>query len=56
VLLEGVTPTTTQVQVLRHADQADTRPPEGVGLLTGTAPLLRDIHLVDTPGTNAITP
>jgi small GTP-binding protein len=55
VLLEGVTPTTTQVQVLRHADQADTRPPEGVGLLTGTAPLLRDIHLVDTPGTNAIT-
>jgi small GTP-binding protein len=55
LLVEGVTPTTTQVQVLRHADQADTRPPAGVALLTGTAPLLRDIHLVDTPGTNAIT-
>ena len=55
VLAEGVTPTTTQVQVLRHTDQADTRPPAGVALLTAPAPLLRDIHLVDTPGTNAIT-
>lgn len=55
LLVEGVTPTTTQVQVLRHTDQADTRPPAGVTVLTGTAPLLRDIHLVDTPGTNAIT-
>ncbi|MEZ5417161.1 MAG: dynamin family protein [Vicinamibacterales bacterium] len=55
VLTEGVTPTTTHVQVLRHADQAENRADDGVRSVTADAPLLRDIHVVDTPGTNAIT-
>ena len=55
VLAEGVTPTTTQVQVLRHASQADDRAAAGVRVVVADAPLLRDIHVVDTPGTNAIT-
>jgi small GTP-binding protein len=55
VLAEGVTPTTTQVQVLRHTDQAETPTPPNVRSIAASAPLLRDIHLVDTPGTNAIT-
>ena len=54
VLAEGVTPTTTQVQVLRHADQAEGATAGGVRSIAASAPLLRDIHLVDTPGTNAI--
>ncbi|MGE3277024.1 MAG: dynamin family protein [Vicinamibacterales bacterium] len=53
VLAEGVTPTTTEVQVLRHEAQA--RAGEGeVREILSDAPLLRDLHLVDTPGTNAI--
>jgi small GTP-binding protein len=54
-LVEGVTPTTTEVQVLRHAEQAEGRADSEVRFIAATAPLLRDIHLVDTPGTNAIT-
>ena len=54
VLTEGVTPTTTQVQVLRHTSQADHRSEAGVQVVGADAPLLRDIHVVDTPGTNAI--
>jgi len=55
VLAEGVTPTTTRIQILRHTDQAGAETLAGAALLTAPAPLLRDIHLVDTPGTNAIT-
>ena len=55
VLTEGVTPTTTHVQVLRHADQAGILDDDGVRSVTADALLLRDIHVVDTPGTNAIT-
>jgi small GTP-binding protein len=55
VLPEGVTPTTADVQVLRHADQAGDLNAGDVRQVRSTAPLLRDIHLVDTPGTNAIT-
>lgn len=55
VLEEGVTPTTTQVQVLTWGE-GGTQAVETAGLRTITAPvdLLRDIHIVDTPGTNAI--
>lgn len=55
VLEEGVTPTTTQVQVLTWGEGV-TQAVETAGLRTITAPvdLLRDIHIVDTPGTNAI--
>jgi GTP-binding protein EngB required for normal cell division len=85
VLAEGVTPTTTQVQLLRYAAPAETpaptapaagvapAPPAGaaspapaattaptaiaeadVRVVTAPVELLREIHIVDTPGTNAI--
>jgi small GTP-binding protein len=54
VVAEGVTPTTSHVQVIQHADEpaADAG---GIRRIGASAPLLRDIHVVDTPGTNAIT-
>ena len=55
VLEQGVTPTTATVQILRHTDQAGEPTGHGVRMVTHDAPFLRDIHLVDTPGTNAIT-
>jgi small GTP-binding protein len=55
VLAEGVTPTTTHVQVLRHSTQAESVTGGDVRAVVADAPLLRDIHIVDTPGTNAIT-
>ena len=55
VLEQGVTPTTTTIQVLRHAEEPTQTMDGGVRLVTADAPLLEDIHLVDTPGTNAIT-
>ncbi|MEZ5318377.1 MAG: dynamin family protein [Vicinamibacterales bacterium] len=61
VLAEGVTPTTTHVQVLRHTSQADAAAAEGLAAgdpevrsVSADAPLLLDMHVVDTPGTNAI--
>jgi small GTP-binding protein len=54
-LAEGVTPTTAEVHVLRHGDSVETRLTEpGLRLVTAPADLLRDVHIVDTPGTNAI--
>lgn len=55
VLKEGVTPTTTQVQVLRYGETRAVRP-LGEHLLEITAPvaLLQELSIVDTPGTNAI--
>ena len=55
ILREGVTPTTTRVNVLRHGD-AETRQVESEHLHILTAPveLLENLSIVDTPGTNAI--
>ena len=55
VLKEGVTPTTTQVNILRYGEQPSQKP-LGEHLLEITAPvaLLEDLSIVDTPGTNAI--
>jgi small GTP-binding protein len=55
VLAEGVTPTTAQIQVVRYGETS-TDAIDGNGLRTITAPadLLRDLQIVDTPGTNAI--
>jgi small GTP-binding protein len=54
-LPEGVTPTTAQICILHHGPASD---PEVAsdGLLTATFPadFLREINVVDTPGTNAI--
>ena len=56
VLQEGVTPTTAQIHVLRYGPHAETASADESGILAVTAPaeLLRDLQIVDTPGTNAI--
>ncbi len=55
VALEGVTPTTAQINVLQYGDtvQHEVRGP-ALHVITAPVPLLREIHIVDTPGTNAI--
>ena len=55
VLPEGVTPTTDRVNVLRWGPEPGEHAPEA-WLLERTHPteLLREISIVDTPGTNAI--
>jgi small GTP-binding protein len=55
VLEEGVTPTTAQVSLLKFGPER-TRSEQSPHLHVITAPVefLRDIHLVDTPGTNAV--
>jgi small GTP-binding protein len=54
-LPEGVTPTTAQICIL-HYGQSSEREVAEDGLLTITYPaaFLREINIVDTPGTNAI--
>ncbi len=55
VLEEGVTPTTTQVQMLTYgAEATDALSDTSVRTVKVPIDLLRDIHIVDTPGTNAI--
>jgi small GTP-binding protein len=55
LLEEGVTPTTSRIAVLKHG-QAVGRAAAGAGLEIVTAPeeILREINVVDTPGTNAV--
>ena len=55
VLEEGITPTTAQIHLLIHGDtvRRETRP-DGLEVVAAPAELLRDVHIVDTPGTNAI--
>jgi small GTP-binding protein len=55
VLEEGVTPTTAQVQVLQYGENPSraARTPT-LHVITAPVPLLRDLHIVDTPGTNAV--
>src|SRR6185295_10901894 len=55
VLEEGPTPTTTRIHILKHGPEVR-RTPAGDALDIVTAPLelLREINIVDTPGTNAI--
>jgi small GTP-binding protein len=55
LLEEGVTPTTTRVQVLAYGDTSTRTAVEaGVDVVTAPVAMLEDIHIVDTPGTNAI--
>ncbi|HLV10819.1 MAG TPA: dynamin family protein, partial [Trueperaceae bacterium] len=54
VMPEGVTPTTDRINVVTHGERAAQREEGGVVYRTHPAPLLEDIALVDTPGTNAI--
>jgi len=55
LLKEGVTPTTTQINVLKYGETQE-RLVENENLHTLTAPaeLLAELNIVDTPGTNAI--
>ena len=55
VMPEGVTPTTAVINLLRHGDHvSEELLPDGVILRTHPADFLREITIVDTPGTNAI--
>jgi GTP-binding protein EngB required for normal cell division len=55
VLPEGVTPTTDRINLLRHGPEITERPLEAFLLeRTHPAELLRELSVVDTPGTNAV--
>lgn len=55
VLPEGVTPTTDRINLLRHGPEAGEQLLEAYLLeRTHPAELLREISIIDTPGTNAI--
>lgn len=55
VMEEGVIPTTTKVTVLRYGEQEQRGPKENAQLeMQYPAEFLRDISIVDTPGTNAV--
>ncbi len=55
ILEEGVTPTTSRIHLLRHGPEvARTSEQPAFEVVTAPIELLRDINIVDTPGTNAI--
>lgn len=55
VLREGVTPTTDRINILKYGEQPAERPrDEFVVEILYPAEVLREINVVDTPGTNAI--
>ncbi len=54
-LAEGVTPTTTKVNILRYGEEKEKSIlSENIESLTFDADFLKEISIVDTPGTNAI--
>ncbi|MGD2176528.1 MAG: dynamin family protein [Anaerolineae bacterium] len=54
-LEEGVTPTTTRIHLLKHGEAFQKVAVESSqDVFTAPVPLLREINVVDTPGTNAI--
>jgi small GTP-binding protein len=55
VLEEGVTPTTAQITVVGYGpDGGHEGADDGTRRVSAPVDLLRDLHIVDTPGTNAI--
>lgn len=56
ILAEGVTPTTTQITLLKYGEPSKTAdlPAGQIAIVTHPLAWLRDINIVDTPGTNAI--
>ncbi len=55
VAQEGVTPTTAQINVLQYGETAGRHVKDNnLHVITAPAEILREIHIVDTPGTNAI--
>ncbi len=54
-LPEGVTPTTSAINVVRHPDSVDVGPPsDDYHIVRVPVDWLRELNLVDTPGTNAV--
>jgi len=55
LLPEGVTPTTSQIYLLKYGEQVGKRPlSSGIWEQTAPVDILHEIVIVDTPGTNAI--
>lgn len=55
LLKEGVTPTTTRLHMLKYGDIFEKVAEAGdVDVYNVPAPFLKDVNIVDTPGTNAI--
>ncbi|MDO9086651.1 MAG: dynamin family protein [Anaerolineaceae bacterium] len=55
LLKEGVTPTTTQINIIRYHDQnQETLTEKNILVIGAPIPILKEISIVDTPGTNAI--
>jgi small GTP-binding protein len=55
LLEEGVTPTTSSIQHVKFGPTVQNSAIDGItGEITAPIELLREIHIVDTPGTNAI--
>src|SRR5512142_2637302 len=55
VLAEGVTPTTSRVTLVKWGDQVREEIVDGgFSIITHPLALLRDVNIVDTPGTNAV--
>ncbi len=55
LLPEGVTPTTSQIYLLKYGEKTEQMPVEtGVWVQTAPVDILQEIVIVDTPGTNAI--
>jgi len=54
-LKTGITPTTDMITILKYGDSQEKKIIEpGKLLIELPVPLLKDVHIVDTPGTNAI--
>ncbi len=55
VLAEGVTPTTSRVTLVKWGQEIGEQVvDQGFGVYTHPWPLLRELNIVDTPGTNAV--
>lgn len=54
VLAEGVTPTTAQIHVLRWGPEPTEETRRGLVYVTAPVEMLREVQVVDTPGTNAV--
>ncbi|MGD2078689.1 MAG: dynamin family protein, partial [Chloroflexota bacterium] len=55
LLAEGVTPTTTQIYLVKYGPEQGRSPGEkGIWIQTAPVDTLRNVNIVDTPGTNAI--
>ena len=55
MLAEGVTPTTTRVTLVKYGESTrETTTPEGIAVVYYPLDFLKELNIVDTPGTNAV--